>query len=80
MKEENLVCGGCAHYQRSEDGKQAACFRYPPTPCPVPAQQPSIATPGNNGGMSGIVVLAVRAPVGPDTIACGEFEDMVTGE
>lgn len=77
---ETDCCGVCAFYGPADaPGAEGtgACWRYPPTPVPMlsPASTPAIATPkGNAPQAAALTVLSIRAPVTPETPACGEFE------
>jgi len=66
-EEKPVTCSDC-HYcvegdLNPQDLRQRLynCYRYPPVPSPVPAQQ-------------GIMMLNTRPTITPDTLACGELE------
>ena len=76
-----LTCGDCESFHEAGEGESwGTCWRFPPTAIAIPVAPPSnaIATPGGGQGATipgGVMTLAVRPPVQPDTLACGEWDD-----
>ena len=67
------TCGTCINYQPGE-GDNGLCFRYPPVPFGIPAQNPSaIATPGAPPNV-GVITVSMRPTVTRTTPACGEYD------
>lgn len=72
MNDGRHSCGDCFHYVPANP-EQGVCYCHPPTPFPVPTQSAAIALPGQQQA-PGVAVMQLRAPVGVEEIACGQFK------
>ena len=71
--EKPLTCAACIFFVSGADDS-GACWRYPPTPLPMMTEPPkAIQVAGKTP--QGIAIAAIRPPVTPGTLACGEYDD-----